>query len=159
MASHYTKKSSAVILTPALETKIEEIANAFFNIANRDIVITDGVRTAHAQAVQVYAKILSNDLTIYVNQKAAKEIKVAYDVAVNAGKPKADVIKAMAQVIQTQIDNKVYLSKHLTGRAFDVRNKGMTPKHKNTFKQVVQTVGGTSMIEEFKPPHFHLQLL
>ncbi len=138
--------------------KGNEIADAFFNITQKNIVVTDGTRAASDQALQVYNKILANDLTIYTNQKAAQEIKVAYDLAVTAGKPKADIIKAMTEVVENQIKSKNFISKHLTGRAFDVRSKDMSPNQKKVFKQVVQTIGGASMIEEGKPPHFHLQL-
>ena len=158
MPEHFTKKSSSVILTSSLEKKADEIADAFFAQTKKDIVITDGVRTAADQAVQIYAKIRANDLAIYLNHKAAQEIKKAYDIATAANKPKADVLKAMTAVIEDQIKRKVFISKHLTGRAFDVRNHDMTPKQKQVFKQVVQHIGGASMIEEGKPPHFHLQL-
>jgi predicted nucleotide-binding protein len=158
MPGHFTKKSSSVILTSAIEKKADAIADAFFAQTKKNIVITDGVRTAADQAVQVLAKIKANDLSIYLNQKAAQEIKRAHDVAVAAKKPQAEVLKAMTAVIEDQIKRKVFISKHLTGRAFDVRNRDMTAKQKQTFKQVVQHTGGVSMIEEGKPPHFHLQL-
>lgn len=45
MAGHFRKKSSSIVLTPALEKRAGEIADAFFDAADRDIVITDGVRT------------------------------------------------------------------------------------------------------------------
>ena len=159
MPAHFTKKSSAVILTPALEKKAGEIADAFFSLTKKDIVLTDGVRTALDQATQVYAKILAHDLTIYTNQKAAQEIKAAYDKAVSSGKAKAEVLRMMAEVISTQMKNRVYISKHLTGKAFDVRNMDMTASQKKVFKQVVQNVGGVTMIQEGKPPHFHIQLI
>ena len=158
MPGHFTKKSASVILTLVIEKKIDAIADAFFAQTKKNIVITDGVRTAADQAARVLAKIKANDLSIYLNQKAAQEIKRAYDVARAAKKLQAEALKAMTAVIEDQIKRKVFISKHLTGRAFDVRNLGLTPKQKQIFKQVVQQTGGVSMLEEFKPPHFHLQL-
>src|SRR4051794_19252577 len=117
--ANFTRKTSGVILPPAVEKKGKEIADAFFNITGKKIVITDGSRTAAEQAVQVFNKIIAHDLTIYLNHKAANEIKVAFDLARSQGKPKSEVLKAMAAVIQTQMNNKVFLSRHLTGRAFD----------------------------------------
>lgn len=158
MPGHFTKKSSSVILTPAVEKKADEIADAFFAQTNKKIVITDGLRTAADQAERVLVKIQLHNLSIFLNQKAAQEIKRAHDIAVSAGKSKDEVLKAMTAVIEDQIKRKVFISKHLTGRAFDVRSKDMTAKQQTTFKQVVQHVGGVSMINEGKPPHFHLQL-
>ena len=157
--ANFTKKSSAVSLSPQVEKKVNEIADAFFNITKKKIVITDGTRTAAVQAVQVYNKIISNDLTIYTNHKAANEIKAAYDLARSQGKPKSDTLKAMAAVIDSQIKRGVFISRHLTGRAFDVRNKDMTAKQQTVFKQVAQTVGGVTVLPEGKPPHFHVQLV
>jgi len=158
MPSNFTKKTSAVILPPAVEKKAGEVADAFFAQTGKKIVITDGLRTAADQAARVLVKIQLNNLSIFLNQKAAQEIKRAHDIAVSAGKSKAQVLAAMTAVIEDQITRKVFISKHLTGRAFDVRSNDMTTQRKQTFKQVVQHVGGVSMIDEGKPPHFHLQL-
>jgi len=158
MPSNFTKKTSAVILPPAVEKKVNEVADAFFAQTGKKIVITDGLRTAADQAARVLVKIQLNNLSIFLNQKAAQEIKRAHDIAVSAGKSKAQVLAAMTAVIEDQITRKVFISKHLTGRAFDVRSNDMTTQQKQTFKQVVQHVGGVSMIDEGKPPHFHLQL-
>ena len=157
--ANFSKKSNAVILPPAVEKKVTEIADAFFNITGKKIVITDGTRTAAQQAVQVFNKIMSNDLGIYLNHKAANEIKAAFDLAKSQGKAKADVLKAMEAVIERQIKSKVFLSRHLTGKAFDVRNIDMTAKQQKVFKQVAQTVGGVTLLQEGKPPHFHVQLV
>jgi peptidyl-tRNA hydrolase len=155
---NFTKKSSSIILSPAVEKKVNEVADAFFNLTNKKIVITDGTRTPQQQALQVYNKILTNDLGIYINHKAANEIKVAFDLAKSQGKAKADILNAMAVVIEKQIASKVFISRHLTGRAFDVRNKDMTPNQQNIFRQVIQTRGGMTVLPEGKPPHFHVQL-
>jgi len=73
--ANFTKKSPAVILSPAVEKKVNEIADVFFDLTKKKIVITDGNRTAAQQAVQVYKKILAHDLTIYTNHKAASQIR------------------------------------------------------------------------------------
>lgn len=156
--ANYRKKSSAVILPPAVEKKVNEIADAFFSRTARKIVITDGTRTPAQQALQVYNKILKNELTIYTNHAAANEIKAAYDRAKSQGKPKAEVLKAMTAVIEGQVARGDLISRHLSGRAFDVRNKDMTPKLQDVFKQVAQTVGGVTVLPEGNPPHFHVQL-
>jgi SpoU rRNA methylase family enzyme len=156
--ANFTRKSSAVILPPAVEKKVNEIADAFFNLTKKKIVITDGSRTAAQQAVQVFNKILAHDLTIYLNHKAANEIKAAFDLTRSAGKSKAETLKAMTAVLESQMKRKVFISRHLTGRAFDVRNQDMTAKQQGIFKQVAQSVGGVTVLQEGKPPHFHIQL-
>jgi hypothetical protein len=157
--ANFTKKSSGIILSPAVERKINQLADAYFNLTQKKIVITDGTRTPAEQAVQVFNKIMAHDLTIYINQRAANQIKAAFDLARSQGKSKADTLKAMAAVIERQTQNGVFLSKHLTAKAFDVRNNDMTDRQKATFKQVAQTIGGVTLLEETRPPHFHMQLV
>jgi hypothetical protein len=57
------------------------------------------------------------------------------------------------------VDAGRYLSRHLAGRAFDVRSTGMKKKTRATFRRVVREVGGLRVLEEGKPPHFHFELL
>src|SRR2546421_213672 len=113
--ANFTKKSSAVILPPVVEKKVNEIADAFFNLTKKKIVITDGTRTAAEQAVEVFNKILAHDLTIYTNHKAANEIKAAFDLAKSEGRSKADTIKAMPVVVESHIKRGVFISKHPHG--------------------------------------------
>jgi hypothetical protein len=157
--ANFTKKNSGIILSPAVERKINQLADAYFNLTQKKIVITDGTRTAAEQAVQVFNKIMAHDLTIYINQRAANQIKAAFDLARSQGKSKADTLKAMTAVIERQVENGVFLSKHLTAKAFDVRNNDMTDRQKGIFKQVAQTIGGVTLLEETRPPHFHMQLV
>jgi hypothetical protein len=156
--ANFTRKTSAVLLPPPVEKKVGEIADAFFNLTKKKIVITDGTRTPAEQAVQVFNKIVAHELTIYTNHKAANEIKAAFDLARSQGKSKSDTIKAMTAVIESQVERGVFISRHLTGKAFDVRNKDMTAKQQAVFKQVAQTIGGVTVLPEGKPPHFHVQL-
>lgn len=107
----------------------------------------------------MYKKILAHDPGIYTNHKAASEIKAAFDLAQSHGKKEAETIQAMTKVIENQINAKVFISRHLTGKAFDVRNTDMNSKQQNSFKQVVQKVGGATVLPEGKPPHFHIQLV
>jgi len=111
------------------------------------------------QAVRVYKKILAHDLMIYTNHKAASEIKAAFDLAQSQREAKAETIQAMPKVIENQMNAKVFISRHLTGKAFDVRNTDMNSKRQNSFKQVVLIIGGATALPEGKPPHFHIQLV
>ena len=156
--ANFIKKTPTVILSPLVEKKVNEIADAFFNLTKKKIVITDGNRTVAQQAVQVYKKILAHDLTIYTNHKAASQIKAAFDLAQSQGKTNAETIQAMTLVIESQMKAKVFISRHLTGKAFDVRDTDMNSKQQNSFKQVVQKVSGATVLPEGKPPHFHVQL-
>jgi hypothetical protein len=64
----------------------------------------------------------------------------------------------MAAVIRGQVNKRKYVSRHLTGYAFDVR----TPEDRRAFEQVVQEVlgsVGSHLIEDEAggERHFHVQ--
>jgi hypothetical protein len=153
---HYSIKSG-VNMTDQLEANAGEVADNYFSKTGQDIVVTDGVRTAEDQAsAMVYKLENGDDLSIYTNKEAVKEIKEAYNAAVEAGKSKDEIVSDVTGVIQSQVDSGVYVSKHLAGNAFDVRSQGMTPAQKQDFRKSVAEAGGT-VIEEGIPPHFHVQ--
>ena len=82
MTAHFKNKSTAVILSAAVEKKAGEVADAFFAQTQKDIIIIEGLRTAADQAERVLVKIQLHDLSIFLDQKAAQEIKQAHDIAI-----------------------------------------------------------------------------
>ncbi len=45
----------------------------------------------------------------------------------------------LTNVIQNQIENNIFISKHLTGKAIDVRSGDMDENEKQLFEQIVKT--------------------
>lgn len=108
MAEHYSLKSG-VVLSITVKAKVKKIADKYFSLAKKDIVVTSGARSSQNQASAMYGKLAGGDqLTVYTNQTAAKEIKKAYADAVAAKKSKVDTITAMKSVIDTQISKMIY---------------------------------------------------
>ena len=95
-------------------------------------------------------------LKLYKNRPAAQEIKNAYDKFVHRGSAKT--IEAIYQVLKDQMDRGVYISAHLKAGAVDIRNRTMSRTQKKAFEKSVIADGSFSLIEESKPPHFHLEL-
>lgn len=113
MPEHYSLKAG-VVLSVAIKAKVKKIADKYYALSKKDIVVTSGTRTSQSQAEAMYGKLSGGDkLTVYKNQVAAKAIKKAYDDAVTAKKSKIDTIADMKSVIDTQISKMVYISKHL----------------------------------------------
>lgn len=157
MAEHYSLKSG-VVLSINIKNKVKKIADKYFVLAKKDIVVTSGTRTSQSQAEAMYGKLSGGDqLTVYSNQTAAKEIKKAYDDAVVAKKSKLDIISDMKSVIDSQISKMIYISKHLKVGAVDIRSKDMTTAEKVSFKSAATGVA-IKVILETTPPHFHLSL-
>lgn len=150
---HYTI-SAGVTLTERARETVGQLADEYFRRTGENLRVTDGQRTAHDQAVQMYNKIQLHDENIYTNKTALAEIKRAYNAGVAAHKSRAQIIDDMASVIQGQVDRGVYISRHLRGGAVDISIRGLDEQ---AFRQAVQTVGGISLLYEGRPPHFHLQ--
>jgi hypothetical protein len=151
---------SGVTLSPEAAAALERIDDAYHKRTGQRLVITSGTRDAARQAKAMYKMIrLGADITgLYRNKAAAREIKAAYTKASAAGRPADAVVMAMYDTIRDQIGRGVYISAHLRAGAVDIRNRSMSASQKRAFEQSVAEVGGASLLEETKPPHYHLQL-
>jgi hypothetical protein len=151
---------SGVTLSPEAADALERIDDAYYKRTGQRLVITSGTRDAARQAKAMYKMIrLGADIIgLYRNKAAAREIKAAYTKASGAGKPADAVVMAMYDTIRDQISRGVYISAHLRAGAVDIRNRNMSASQKRAFEQSVSEVGGASLLEETKPPHYHLQL-
>jgi len=156
MAEHYSLKSG-VTLDAEIEKKVKKIADKYFNLTKKDIVITSGTRSSSSQASAMYGKTSGGDkLVVYKDQTSAKEILNAYDAGVKAKKSKAEIIADIKDEIDEQIKNGNYISKHLKKGAVDVRSRNMSESDKTNFKKAAAGVASTVILET-TPPHFHLQ--
>lgn len=156
MAEHYTLKSG-VVLDASIEKKVKKIADAYYKLSKKDIVVTSGTRSASSQASAMYGKTSGGDkLTIYKDKSSAKNILNAYDAGVKAGKTKAEITADIKDEIDDQIKNGKYISKHLKKGAVDVRSRDMTATEKTHFKTAAAGIASTIILET-TPPHFHIQ--
>ncbi|HLO28828.1 MAG TPA: D-alanyl-D-alanine carboxypeptidase family protein [Anaerolineales bacterium] len=156
---HYSLKSSKIVLSPDVEQKVREIADAYYEKTKRNIVITDGTRKAADQADRMFTKLRIGDdvVALYKNKDAAKAVKEVYDKANADKKPDEQIKAAMTAVIEEQIKQGVYISNHLEAGAVDVRKRDMSKDEKKTFIEVAEAKG-VHVLEEAKPPHLHLKV-
>lgn len=147
-----------VVLREEVTAKMNRLDEAYFRKTGKHLVITSGTRDAALQAKAMYKmiKLGADVLKLYRNKGAVREIKQAYDDAL--GKPVNEVVAAMHAVIQDQIDRGVFISAHLRAGAVDVRSRTMSAADKRAFAKSVAELGGVTLLEETKPPHYHLQI-
>lgn len=146
-----------VALPDEIATRLSQIDRAFAHRTQAHLVVTSGTRDANRQARAMYTRLkLGADLLqIYRNKAAVQEIKQAYQAG--AGKRPDEVVAAMQDVIQGQIERGVFISAHLRAGAVDIRNRTMSPALKRAFLDSIADVGGVQVLEESKPAHYHLQ--
>lgn len=156
---HYTLAEPGIVLGGIVQSKVGEIANCYFGKTGKDLVLTSGTRSEEAQAEAMFNKLnLGDPLAEYVNQKAAGEVKEAYEKGVMANKTPAEIIGDMAAVIEVQTAAGTYLSRHLQAGAVDFRSRDMTDADKTAFRTCAAASANVRVLEEGTPPHFHLQV-
>lgn len=107
----------------------------------------------------MYGKLMAGgSLSIYRRAGLIEPVRKAFQEGRRKRWKKDRIIAAMAERIADQVEAGKYLSRHLSGRAFDVRSTGMRKKTRATFKRIAREVGGFRVLEEGRPPHFHIEL-
>lgn len=156
MTEHYTLKPG-VILDSSIEAKVKKIADKYYKLSKKGIVITSGTRSAKSQASAMYGKLSGGDkLKVYKDQASAKAILESYNSSTGANKTKSQVLQGIQDKIEDQIKKGKYISKHLKNGAVDIRSRDMTEKDKTNFKKAAAGVALITILE-VTPPHFHLQ--
>lgn len=160
---HYSTADSGVILTSEIKEPLAKIAYGYFILTAQELKITSGLRTPEKQAQLMYEKARWGQLGIYKNHRLAGEVRTAYEKARNTHAGEQNEVDAITATIREQVSHGEYISSHLTGRAFDVRNASITGCHKTCFEALIKLVFGTTqghLIENEGPgseKHFHVQ--
>ncbi len=146
-----------VVLSPTLRNTVAQLAVAFRAASGRSFHVTSGVRTPVEQAEAMFDKLANgSSLTgLYRDYEAARQIEQAYQRSRRSGRPRC--VAAMTRVLVGQIARGLYISRHLYSGAVDVRSRDMSARERRTFRQVALRGRGVRVLEEGRPPHFHLE--
>lgn len=149
-----------VTLSPSVASRLLQLDEAFFRRTGRHLTVVSGTRDPARQARAMIRVIeLGGNLSrLYGDREAAREIQQSYERARAARKKPEEVVAAVEGTIQGQIQRGTYISAHLRASAVDIRNTTMTEAERRAFRAVVREVGGVSLLEEHRPPHFHLEI-
>lgn len=155
-ASPFTMEPE-VVLSATLRASVTQLAEAFRTAAGRSFHVTSGARTPLEQARAMFDKLANGGrLTgLYRDYDAARQIEQAYQRARRAGR--TPCVAAMARVVSDQVARGLYISRHLHAGAVDIRSRDMNARERRTFRQVVARQRGVRLLEEGRPPHFHLE--
>lgn len=142
--------------------RLERIAARYYERTRRRLVVTGGTRQPQLQARLMYDKLAHGDdlLKLYENQAAALEIRAVYRSGVAHRVPKSVLVKSIRKTIVTQMAHGVYVSKHLSAGAADVRSRGMSASQEQAMRAAVAAEPGVQLLDERSgaEPHFHLDL-
>lgn len=147
-------------LNEILRDKIAAVAAIYHAKTKRTLEITSGYRSPRRQATALYNKLaVGGSLAIYKNQSLVEPLRKAYRDGRKKRWQKERIIAAMADVLEAQVARGIYLSRHMRGRAFDIRSSGLSTRQRAALRAAVAEVGGMRLIYESKPPHFHVEIL
>jgi hypothetical protein len=154
---HWSLKAGAKV-SKLLEVHIDQISNAYYRTTSKNLVVTDGDRTAAEQAQAILRKLQTDGVAkvraLYKNKALIEEVITAFQTPAN----NANLLAAITDVIQSQINNENYISLHLTDRAFDVRSRDMNDTEKSAFVTAVNAAAGQLINETGAgEPHYHVQ--
>lgn len=132
------------------------LMQAYYDHAGYRLIITSGYRTPAGQARAIYSNLrlygVRYVLSLYRRKAAIREIVNAYRG--RRQRPRRALV-AMTRVIEAQVKRGVFISKHMLGRAFDVRSGGHNGARLPVLREVAQELGGTVMVEQ---NHYHVEL-
>lgn len=83
--------------------------------------VTSGRRGPERQAAAMYDNFADNSSPTYRNRAAFNEVRAAYISGREAGLGRAAIVDRMADVLQAQVDRGVFISRHMSDRAIDIR--------------------------------------
>lgn len=124
--------------------------------AGQPLIVTSDRRTSAAQAIAMYNLFRMYGeryvIILYRRRGAVYEIHRAYKAN---RRRRGRALAAMTRVIQVQVARGVFISKHMLGRAFDVRSIGPNGARLDILRKVVKQAGGRVVVER---NHYHVEV-
>lgn len=150
-----------IIISPEAKNILDLIGAEYFKQTGKRFNVNSGTRDPYRQAEAMYVKY-PGDKTFseYRNRPAINEILEAIRKAQKAGQSRAQIVKAMGDVIKSQVERGIYISSHLKAGAIDISvfATAETPEpDKKLIISIAKKVTGGQAFEETNPPHIHIQ--
>ena len=159
--NHFRLDNSQIQLPPDLREVVREIAYHYWLWTGEDFTVISGARDSRGQADAMFHnwKVGQNPFAVYRDTQRLEEILDAYNEGLDSGESDEQIIERMAAVIEKWRRQGIYISNHLTGRAFDVSYRGMNTEQRAAFREAVKEVLGD--LDKAMPPergHLHVQM-
>ncbi|MFT5431367.1 MAG: hypothetical protein ACI9OJ_002062 [Myxococcota bacterium] len=154
----YHHLQEKVELAAGVEARLAQIARTYYRATGRTILVTSGTRDALSQADAMYGKLFhgANIVALYSQRDAARTLRDIFRRGRRAKGARSEIVEEMGAFIRSQMDEGLFISKHLLAGAVDVRSRDMTARQKRAFRTAVKVEPGVRCLLERRPPHFHL---
>lgn len=152
-------KDNSVVVSHDIEDRVSAMARTFRATKGVKLTVTSGTRSSQEQAEAMYNRRHDgSDGSDYANHKAFNEIDAVYQSGIKSGSNPKQIIADMRRVIDGQVAKGVYISKHLTGHAVDIKIRDLTARQLHKLKVAAQAHAGRTHLEGNRlHPHLHVQ--
>lgn len=157
---HFRLDNSKINLPPDLRYLVRKVAYHYWLWTGEDITVISGARDAHGQADAMFHnwKHGQNPFAVYADSQQLEEILKAYNDGLESGASDEGTIEEMTEVIERWRRQGIYISNHLTGKAFDVSYKGLNTEQRAAFREAVKEVlGDLNRHMPYEREHLHVQ--
>jgi peptidoglycan hydrolase-like protein with peptidoglycan-binding domain len=142
-----------ILMTDSLKPKLDNMAQKYFELTGQKLQVTSGYRPPARQAAAMFDNMskpggVEDARSLYADKGAVNEIIRAYQA--NPGNREA-AVSAMTRVIENQVSNGTYISRHLKSGAADVS----TSTDIDALRSAVSQSGGRILNEG---DHYHVDL-
>ncbi|HUO03798.1 MAG TPA: peptidoglycan-binding domain-containing protein [Candidatus Binataceae bacterium] len=137
---------------------LRRIAERYYMRTCGELRVSSGTRTPEQQAQAMWNNLYygRNRNVRYANRHAFEEIYETYAQERQARADEMTTVAAMTRVIEQQVHEGTYISRHLRGEAVDILPSGNPPLQAEVLKEVVnELLGSGNCIPE--EDHFHIQ--
>jgi peptidoglycan hydrolase-like protein with peptidoglycan-binding domain len=149
---------SGVDLSNQGRSSLRRIAQSYYMRTCGKLRVHSGTRTPRQQAQAMWNNMhyRRNQQVRYRNRQAEQEIQETYLEGRRTGADQRATVEAMTRVIERQMSDGIYISRHLEGEAVDILPNTNPPLQPRVLEEVVtQLLGNGRCIP--KEDHFHIQ--
>ncbi|HUY25988.1 MAG TPA: hypothetical protein VMV27_01095, partial [Candidatus Binataceae bacterium] len=154
---HFTLDPGVVLSSNARHI-IRKIAENYYLRTCGTLEVHSGTRTPQKQAQAMWNNWYygRNRKIRYKDRQAEEEIYAAYLEGRRNGAGQGETVEAVTRVIETQVRNGTYISRHLQGEAVDILPGTNPPLQPKVLEEVVTELLGSGHCYP-EEDHFHIQ--
>ncbi len=144
-----------VAIPEVIEAPVEEMGRDFHARSGRRMVVTSGYRSPREQASAMYDDFAEGEVGKKYKanlQPYVREVLAVFNE--NRTGAQAQVVELMRAVVERQVAGGVYLSRHMTGYAIDLRVNDLAEEARNHLDAAARALGAAPLTEN---DHRHVQ--
>ncbi|MGH7778817.1 MAG: hypothetical protein ACREQR_03205, partial [Candidatus Binataceae bacterium] len=156
---HFTT-DYGVNLPPDLREVVREVAYHYYLWTGEDFRVVSGARDSHGQADAMFHnwKHGQNPFAVYGSSQQLEEILKAYKDGSHSHSSDETIIDKMADIIEKRRRQGIYISNHLSGRAFDVSYRSLNTEQRAAFEEsAAEVLGDLYTHKPHEAGHLHVQ--